>query len=431
MNEVDVVILGAGPAGTAAAISLGRSAVVLEQRRGIGGLTGSLQIEGAIFDIGGHSFHTPHPEVRELVFSAVEMVEQKREARCYYGGSIIPYPFQKHFRDLPFATVVAECEAGLQATNENRQPGNLKESLLRRFGPGISKHFLLPYNRKLWGGDLSRLSADFFYERVATGNGSFETTGGKRKPLEDDTVIAYPARGGFGEILKALARRVAHIHLGAKVVRIDPLRKTLVTESGEAWNWQKLISTMPINELLRITDHVPPSLEKDSARLEFLSLKLILVVTRRPLQTEIQRIYVAEESIPAHKVVISHNSSDYLRALPHHAIMGEISYSSQKNLPESDIEGGFVKNVVDMGLLKDPGEVLKTLVLDVKYGYPVPTLNRAAVVRLPKEWLGEHQIHSIGRFGEWAYINSDEAIYRGLSLGRSIGGEGSGQSSRV
>src|SRR2546425_2378678 len=399
MNEVDVIILGGGPAGISAAIALGPKPVVLEQRGDVGGLTGSLQIEGAIFDIGGHSFHTPHLEVKELVFNALEMCQQQREARCYYDGSMISYPFQKYFRDLPNPALVQECELGLKNATGDGHAANAEEYLLAKFGAGISKHFLLPYNRKLWGVDIKRLSTDWIGQRVvAVGNVEqmIETSSGERKPLQDDTVIAYPVHGGFGEIIRALTKLVHNIRLGAKVVHIDSARKTLVTESGEIFLWQTLISTMPINELLRITNHVPLSLKKEAHSLEYLSLKLVLVVTKHPLKTEIQRIYTTEANIPTHKIVINHNSSDYLRALPHHAIMGEISCSSEKILREKEIEALFVRNLIQIGVLEDAGEVLKTLVLDLKYGYPVPTLNRAAVVRRLKEWLGEHQIHSTG-----------------------------------
>src|SRR3989442_914287 len=117
MNRADVIILGAGPAGIATAIELGARAVVLDKRRNIGGLTSSLEVEGAIFDIGSHSFHTPHPEVKQLVFDSLEMYEQKREARCYYRGTIINYPFQRYFSELPFDAVVSECELGLRSAN--------------------------------------------------------------------------------------------------------------------------------------------------------------------------------------------------------------------------------------------------------------------------------------------------------------------------
>lgn len=75
----------------------GKPLTVREQSSHPGGLSGSVEMEGAHFDIGGRSFHAPHPEIRELVANAVELYQQPRNARCFSHGSLIRYPFQKHF----------------------------------------------------------------------------------------------------------------------------------------------------------------------------------------------------------------------------------------------------------------------------------------------------------------------------------------------
>ena len=80
--KADTIVIGAGPAGFGAALALGDSAVVLESRETAGGLCRSLTLDGAIFDLGGHSFTSPHPAIRRLIFDALEMEEQNRDAWC-------------------------------------------------------------------------------------------------------------------------------------------------------------------------------------------------------------------------------------------------------------------------------------------------------------------------------------------------------------
>ena len=418
------LIIGAGPAGIGTALSLDKDATILEAGVDFGGLSSSIEIDSAIFDLGGHSFHTPHPEVKDLVYNSLDMYEQTRNAKCFSHGQVIPYPFQKNFRLLNDPQVVAECSQGLPQGANAEDFDNFEDFIVRKFGTGISKHFMLPYNRKLWGRDLKRMAADWTGERVAAPEGvneKFETSGGKRKPLQADTKVGYPAKGGFGEIFKTLGRKVKHIKFDHRVDQID-FRRQRVYTNGNPIQYQSLISTMPIPNLLRLIDGTPQRLIGLADQLDYLSMKLGLVVVNHPVDTDIQRFYSADEDIAAHKIAINHNSSDYLRGLPHHGIMMEISTGPEKILYRQDMEQWIVDSLLKVGAVKSAGEIAHVEVRDVKYSYPVPTKERDALVQEIKNWLEENKIYTVGRFGEWAYINSDKSLYRGLELGRKVAG---------
>lgn len=418
----EVIIVGAGPAGLGAGLALGSGALVLEQAESAGGLSGSFEFEGAVFDRGGHSFHTPHPQVRRLVEEVVELFDQPRDARCFSHRCLIPYPFQKHFRELADERVALECADGLQAAGTGQAAGNFLEFLSGRFGPGIARHFLIPYNRKLWGADLTRLAADWVGERVAAPEGVhevFDERGGKRKPLQPDTRVAYPARGGFGTIMTALAERLPNVRYHQRVVRIDVRGRTLTTSSGETHAFRELVSTLPLPALVAACPGAPPDVVEAAQSLECLSLKVVLIVIGHPVDSAIQRIYCADDTVPAHKVALNHNSSDYLRSLPRHGIMAEVSCANGV-LPDDELVRWTLDGLTTMGVIEAPDEVVATRVISVQHAYPVPTLTRDAHVGRIRAWLAEHRIHTLGRFGEWAYINSDEALYRGLQLGAKL-----------
>jgi UDP-galactopyranose mutase len=417
------VIIGAGPAGIGAGLALGDRAIVVEQESEPGGLCRTLARQGAVCDYGGHSFHTPHPAIRELVFSAVEMCQQKRQAWCATHGTMIPYPFQAHFGEIGRPEVVEECRAGLALATDGRGAADFEEYLQRRFGPGIARHFLLPYNRKLWGLDLRRMAADWAGERVAASAGKserFDQTGGRRKPLQSDTPIAYPAQGGFGQIMSALASRLPDLRLGRTVVGVDPKNRTAHLHDGTTLRWDRLISTIPLDRLLSLLPEAPAEQRTAAARLQALPLALVLVIVGHPVDTPIQRVYSADPDYPAHKTALNHNSSPRLRALPQHAIVAEVSSLRDKPLPAQGLERTVVHHLTVLGLISSPAVVQATEVVSVPYGYPVPTHDRDAVVAGLKAWLAERGIHPVGRFGEWAYINADEALHRGLTLGRAL-----------
>ncbi len=428
MTKVKNLILGAGPSGIAAALVLGDSAKIIDKNNFIGGQSASLQIGEAVFDIGGHSFHTPHPFVRDLVYNSLDMFEQKRNAYCFADNTLIPYPFQKHFRKLNNNQIVTECANGLDAISGKNLPipENFKEFIVQRFGEGISKHFMLPYNEKLWARDLTKLDAHWVGERVAAPEGikeKFDLTGGKRKPLQDDTKVAYPAKGGFGEIYKALAKKIKNIELGVEVIAIDSKSKIVYTKDNKQLEYDNLISTIPLNELYNLLQYKNDTITKEVNKLDYMSLKSIMVAVNHPVDTEIQRIYSADDDNPAHKTAINHNSSDWLRQRKHHGIMGEVAYSDFKDMKRNDLTAWFLDGLIKTNIIKTLDEVLDTKIVDIKYAYPVPLHNRLEIVEMSKNHLREMDIHSVGRFGEWAYINSDEAMARGMILGEQIAGK--------
>ena len=162
-----VVILGAGPAGIGAALALGVDATVLERSSEVAGLSRTIVLDGAVFDLGGHSFHTPHGPIRDLVFNALEMEEQRREAWCWTHNEWIAYPFQKHVSDLADPVLRAACLAGMAAAGDGLDAPHFDAFIDQRFGRALADAFIRPYNQKLWGPELCRLALDWTGERVA------------------------------------------------------------------------------------------------------------------------------------------------------------------------------------------------------------------------------------------------------------------------
>lgn len=417
----EVIVLGAGPAGLGAALALGEAATVLEARPDVAGLCRTLEFDGAIFDLGGHSFHTPHPEVRDLVFSTLEMEEQVRDAWVWLSGDWVRYPFQKHYDDLSSPEIRRLCRDGLAGRDDCTAAADFDEHISLRFGDGIASHFMRPYNRKLWGQDLQRLEVDWTAERVAgpaSGQDAFATVGGQRKPLQADTRVAYPARGGFGEIFLALSRRVRHLRLGQRAVEIDPARRRLATQAGERFGWRKLVSTLPLPHLLRLIRGVPEELLAAVARLEALPVSLFMVTLDQRISGSRHRVYNPAADMPGHKIVLNNTSSDWLRARPRHGVQVEISDTGGGEINHAAILAGLRR----MGIIDVGDDVVATNLLRLPLGYPVPTHGRRGIVAEAKAWLARHDIFTVGRFAEWAYINADEALFRGMTLGRALAG---------
>jgi len=418
-SRTETLILGAGPAGIGAGIALGSECILVERASEVGGQSKTIRIGEAFFDIGGHSFHTHHQDVRELVYKSLEMFDQRRNAQCLTHGVLIPYPFQHHFHLIPDSEVVDKCATGLQAASQASSVSNFQEYIVARFGQGIADEFMIPYNQKLWAHDLRELDVDWVGERVAGAKAAVNSEGNardSRKPLVSSSNVGYPARGGFGEIYKALAARLSDLRLGVTIRKIDSKSKRALTVEGDVFEYNRLISTLPLIEIVRLIDPYPAHLEADLQRLKYMSLICAMVAVDHPVDTDIQRVYCANSSTHAHKIAFNHNSSDWLRQRSHHGIVGEISYSPAKPTVKGNLLELFIEELVGCGFVRSRRNVLGGRLIDVKYGYPIPTRDRPAIVGRVMAFLTELDIHSIGRFGEWAYINSDEAISRGLKV---------------
>src|SRR5215475_2129409 len=137
--NADTIVIGAGPAGLGAALALGDSATVLESRETVGGLCGTPTLDGAIFDLGGHSFSTPHPDIRRLVFDALEMEDQKRDAWCWVNGEYVRYPFQQHFSCLANSDSRRACQIDREAAHGWQDAVNFDAYLDHRFGQDMEK----------------------------------------------------------------------------------------------------------------------------------------------------------------------------------------------------------------------------------------------------------------------------------------------------
>lgn len=423
MPAAKVLIIGAGPAGLALSHAAPDSAVILERSDGVGGLCRSMEIGDGVFDIGGHSFHSPHPEVVELVRRLMQgrWHTQRRDARVAFKGSLIDYPFQDHFSQISDPAVVAECLERPAAARAAAGAANFEEWIVQRFGAGVARYFMLPYNRKLWARDLREMSCEWVTERVAGAEPGPARGPPRRTPLMRQSQVGYPAYGGFGEIFRTLAKGCGPIEFGREVCSVDPIGKSVRTSDGAVWHWERLVSTMPAPLLLRAIAGCPADLVADADRLEHVSLKILLVLIARPLGDQPQRIYVADADVPPHKIAFNHTSSPSLRRRPAHAIMCEIAHSPYKPAPSDDaLRRMTVDWLVDMDLIDRRGDVAETRIVDVKYAYPVYTRERAAIVTRLRRYLACLDIHSIGRFGGWEYLNSDACMLQGMSLAATL-----------
>src|SRR5829696_6204251 len=180
MTEPKIVIIGAGPTGLGAAYRLKelgyRNFQMYDRLPHIGGLASSFtDSAGFTWDIGGHVMFS-HYKYYDQCFEKLmgdEFQMNNRECWVRMFDTWVPYPFQNNIRYLP-KDVAAECLLGLirAQTGKGRTASpataaNFGEFIDAVFGEGIAKHFMRPYNFKVWAHPPEMMNKHWIGERVA------------------------------------------------------------------------------------------------------------------------------------------------------------------------------------------------------------------------------------------------------------------------
>src|SRR3954453_4092276 len=204
------LIIGAGPTGLGAAHRLHElgydNYVVLEASPHVGGLATSFTDHaGFTFDIGGHVIFSHYDYYDALVdkLMAGEYTELQREAWVWMQERFVPYPFQNNIKDLEPATVL-ECIMGLIEAQKQTPPApqTFADWMEQVFGAGITKHFMQPYNFKVWATPAELMNYVWIGERVSVvdveavlRNVLFDQVEASWGP---NNTFKYPLEGGTG-----------------------------------------------------------------------------------------------------------------------------------------------------------------------------------------------------------------------------------------
>src|ERR1700679_3822125 len=156
--KIQTLIAGGGLAGLACAREVAdgsRSCLLVENKKEIGGLCRSVLDQGFSFDYTGHFLHFHKPALRQWASRYIGKVfkERRRHAVIYTQGGYSEYPYQENNAGLRPATsrenVLGYLEAALHqrfGNKKSNQSQSFKSWCLQSFGPGISRHFMFPYN---------------------------------------------------------------------------------------------------------------------------------------------------------------------------------------------------------------------------------------------------------------------------------------------
>jgi protoporphyrinogen oxidase len=432
-QRLRTVILGAGISGLTAAYALQEispnSYSLYERAPTVGGLCRTQEVDGYQFDTVSHVLHFRSEETRSLVQHIVgeELVRQERSAWIYFQRRYVPYPFQTHLNALPSAAKI-DCLTGYLKswTKRNfvgtREPDNFDEWVKQFFGGGIARHFMRPYNRKLWGVEPEELSLDWIRPFVpqAQLRQVISNVLSRRNHHEVgyNPWFFYPARGGIQTVCEAFRSRLTNVHMDQEAAEIDTDQRTVLFRSGERVSYARLISTIPLPSLIQRAKGVTEKLKQEVSGLRWTSLLNLTFCLRRPLPQPFHWVYFPEAEFPFFRLVFPSNISGELAPEGSGLIAAEISNPEPGK--EEELEKQVLECLIKLGWIGKAQDVVRIVRNYFPYAYPVHDLKRGERVRRLLHYLQTKGIWSIGRFGAWHYSSMDDAITEALHIAPAI-----------
>ena len=420
-------ILGGGLAGLSLGYFFdqqGHDFLILEKNLKTSGLLKSVQIEDFVFDVGGsHIIFSKDKEILSLMVSLLgdNVVRNRRNTKILYNGHYVKYPFENGLADLPkqdnfeclyhFIQNLIAKEKGLL-----KPPRNMKEWFYYTFGNGIAEKYLIPYNEKIWKFSLEDMST-VWVERIP------------QPPVEDiiksslgistegythQLYFYYPKFGGIQSLAKAFEESIKDrvlTNFEVKKIRKEDGR-WIVSNSKRELEFDKVISTIPLQELIRALENVPDEVVEAVNNLKFNSLITVGIGVDKPKLNNFSWIYIPDRGVLTHRVSFPSNYSPHVAPKGKSSVLAEITYREGdeiSKMSDKDIMERTVEDLDKLGII-NRDEVILTTIHRFRYAYVIYDLKYQENLKTIFKYLGEIGIDSIGRFGSWEYANMDAVI---------------------
>ncbi len=418
-NRKKVVVIGAGPAGLAAAHRLKAAGVdvdLYEAQGQVGGLCRSFSLWGHIVDLGPHRFFSSNTEVNQFWFQAVgsEHSWVPRQTRIFYQKKYFQYPLQAWdtFRNLGFVESIS-ClwSYGLAKLFYRQDDESFESWVVARFGQRLYKMFFKTYSEKLWGLPCSQIDPDFAFRKIRGLSllQVFKRFFKKRTTFVDQ--FAYPHKG-TGSVYETIAERFVK---NGGVLKLN----TPVQDLG-ALQAETIISTMPLPQLLRLLPNVPMPVLMAAQDLLFRNTVLVyLWVEKEDLFTD-NWIYVHSPDVQFGRVTNFNNWSSVKKAEAKGTVLCLEYWCSESdeswNWTDEQWSDLAKQELLKSQISENYGQIWDGKVVRVPRSYPVFKKGYQKNIEVIRTYLHKThpEIYSIGRYGAFKYNNQDHSVLMGL-----------------
>lgn len=424
-----IIILGAGISGLSAGYHLkkdGFEVSFYEKEDEVGGLCRSKRYDNLIFDYGVHTSFTSNEYVKDLFAKSVNGNYRKDQISClnYWKGYWIKHEAQNNLHSLPKG-IIKKCLIDfIYAKYEDQiEIKNYKDWCQKKFGNFFSENFTNKYTKKFWTVDSQKLTTDWIGTRLHQSKLETIIDGVLDISRSNDhyiTTFRYPKEGGYFHFLNFLISDLK-IELETYPVEIDLERKGILLNTGEIKKYEALVSSIPVPELIKCVKNVPGYVLEATNRLKWTSMLMLNFYTERKTSTLSQWNYYYDEDIPYSRLFYMSKFAKNNAPENYETIQVEIPYSKDKPIivEKKELINKVIRCIhktenISYNEIKYLGEI------NLDYGYVIYDFNRKKSLEIIYKFLDDNGIYYCGRFGEWAYLWSDQALLSGKKIAEQI-----------
>jgi protoporphyrinogen oxidase len=405
--------------------------------------------EGFTFDCGGHVLfpHKYYPKFVELLDSLpIEWVASVPKRGVSLDGRFLPYPAQRNLQRLSpgrllsaLASLFVRRFRRLQPFRKRDEVGaDLESYLLKQFGEYLTETLMGPLNSKMWAHATSALSNHWVMLRSGSkqrnvADVSLRQTMRNLLTNQDtpgwtsDTFVTYPAKGGSGAIWSAIADKIPaeKLLLGHGIRSIALAEKIATLDNGEQIAYKQLISSMPLDSLLRSVEG-RPDLHAQASRFVFARSRLYGFGIEGEIANRYEGLHsfhVPDADQPFWRVTFPASVSAGTAPVGTFSVLCEISEPASKPAQDqAELERRVEVGLRKLGIIGEGQKILSRFHQTIEHGYPVPFLGRDVLLNEVQTVLESAGIYSRGRFGAWKYeiSNQDHAFMQGVEVVRRL-----------
>ena len=430
MIKKDIAILGGGISGLAFAASSKHNNIILEKEDSCGGHCKTKVEQNFTYDIGGpHILFSKNKKILKFMVSLLKknISIQKRNNKVFYKGKLFKYPFENGINELDPKEKYDCINDYVFNNNKLKKPKNFKDWLYYNFGNFLTDEYLLPYNEKIWNTGASKMDFDWVEGRVPVSSNQEPIKTAVGIPTEGykhQLFFYYPKKGGYEEFCKALEKKCKNIKTKFLTRKIYKKKnKWFIENNGSVIKCDKIISTIPIKDLLGYLDKVPKKVITASNNLKSNSLIQISLAFECKEKIPYTAIYFPNKEYLFHRISFPHNFSK--NCVPKNQVLINFEITVNKGDGIYEKKDKFfiehcLEKIIKSTIISKKSKLVYKNVERTEYAYVVRDFKYKVNLKKCLNFLEKRGIYSLGRNAEFTYINSDEAVRRGLALSKKI-----------